>query len=57
MKAAADVERVASAPASTEPGEIGDQGVKLAGKALGRRHEVPAGEAEAVQVHHHRRIG
>ena len=52
-----DVERVEGAAAATEPGEVGDQGVELAGEALGRRHQVPAGEAEAVQVHHHRRVG
>ena len=63
MKAAAAAARsgtssgLEGAAAATEPGKVGDQGVELAGEALGRRHQVPAGEAEAVQVHHHRRVG
>jgi hypothetical protein len=52
-----DVERLEGAAAAAEAGKVGDQGVELVGEALGRRHEIPAGQAEAMQVHHDRRVG
>ena len=51
------VEAAGRLAAAAEPGEVGHERVEVVGEALGRRQEVPARQAEAVHVHHHRRVG
>ena len=52
-----NVERTQGPSAVSEPRQVGHEGVEVIGQAFGCRQQVPAGETETVQVHHHRSVG
>ena len=57
VREARHVERLRRLHAAAEPREVGNERVELVLEQLGGRQQVPAREAEAVQVHHHRGVG
>jgi hypothetical protein len=50
------VERVDGSSAASEPGQVWDEGVEFVRQSFGGRQQVPAREAEPVQVQHHRSV-